>query len=182
MRPQVLQLDGRLEYLSPAQDARIIGLESVYCAVSDQLEPVSAEIDPSPGYSRVTAEQAGELVRLRRINPKITYEELAAAIGVKSVSTVSYWLTRLENDTVPEARKLAKTKALPATMKIADLVEDSDPRVALGAAKAITALAGVQEGAAPVQVGVQVVVGSASQPAGPDPFETITSTRVESEG
>jgi transcriptional regulator with XRE-family HTH domain len=138
-----------------------------------------AEISPSPGYSRVTAEQAGEIVRLRRINPKITYEEIAAAIGVKSVSTVSYWLTKLENDTVKEARQLAKSQALRATMKIADQIEDTDPRVSQGAAKAITALAGVQEGSAQVQVGVQVIVGDGVTPIGPDPF--IEATAVKSE-
>ena len=139
-----------------------------------------------PAYSRVSADQAGEIVRLKRINPNITYEEIAAAIGVKSVATVSYWLRRLENDTVPEARKLAKSQALRATMKIADQVDHSDPRVSQGAAKAITALAGVQEGSAPVQVGVQVIVGTAAAPAGHDPFEvmrnrdTITSTESDS--
>jgi hypothetical protein len=50
--------------------------------------------------------------------------------------------------------------------------------VVLGAAKAITALAGVQEGTAQVSVGVQVIVGSASEPAGPDPF--IDAIVVES--
>jgi transcriptional regulator with XRE-family HTH domain len=144
------------------------------------LQPTPPETGTSPGYSRVSPEQATEIVRLKRINPKITYEQIAAAIGVKSVSTVSYWLRALDNDTVQEARKLAKTNALRATMKLEDQVDHADPRVSQGAAKALVALAGVQEGSAQVQVGVQVVVGSASQPAGPDPFESITATVVDS--
>jgi transcriptional regulator with XRE-family HTH domain len=119
------------------------------------------------------------MVRLKRINPKITLEQIAAAVGVKSISTVSRWLSELDNDTVPEARKLAKTNALRATMKLEDQVDHADPRVSQGAAKALVALAGVQEGSAQVQVGVQVIVGSSSAPAGPDPFETITVNKAE---
>lgn len=146
------------------------------------MSDLPAKSDDSPGYSRVTADQAAEIVRLKRINPKITYEEIAAAIGVKSVSTVSYWLTRLENNTVDEARKFVKTQALRASMKIADQIDHTDPRVSQGAAKAITALAGVQEGSAQVNVGVQVIVGSASQPAGPDPFDNVIDVKsTESE-
>ena len=137
--------------------------------------PVS-ELPHSPGYSRVSPAQATEIVRLKRINPKITLEQIAAAIGVKSISTVSYWLRELDNDTVPEARKLAKTHALRATMKLETQIDHDDPRVSQGAAKAINALAGVQEGAAQVQVGVQVIVGSASAPAGHDPLEIVVNS------
>lgn len=144
-------------------------------------ELTAPEKDDSPAYSRVSPEQATEIVRLKRINPKITYEQIAAAVGVKSVSTVSYWLRALDNDTVAEARKLAKTNALKAGMKLVEQVDHTDPRVSQGAAKAITALAGVQEGSSQVQVGVQVIVGSSSAPAGPDPFETIDAKVVESE-
>lgn len=126
----------------------------------------------SPGYSRVSPAQATEIVRLKRINPKITLEEIRAAIGVKSISTVSYWLRELDNDTVQEARKHAKTNALRASMKLTEQIDDNDPRVSQGAAKAITALAGVQEGSAQVTVGVQVIVGTSAAPAGSDPFET----------
>ena len=138
---------------------------------TDPPEPLS-----TPGYSRVSPAQATEMVRLKRVNPKITYEQIAAAVGVKSISTVSYWLRELDNDTVHEARKYVKTQALRATMKIADQIEHDDPRVSQGAAKAIAALAGVQEGSAQVQVGVQVVVGSVGQPAGPDPFEIMVNS------
>jgi transcriptional regulator with XRE-family HTH domain len=131
-----------------------------------------AEIDSTPGYSRVGPEKAAEIVRLRRIRPNITQSEIAAALGI-AVSTVSRWLAALENDTVKEARQLAKSQSLRATMRIDKLVDADDPRVALGAAKAITALAGVQEGTAQVAVGVQVIVGSSSQPAGPDPFDNV---------
>lgn len=145
------------------------------------LQPIQPPETPDyPRYSRVSPAQATEMVRLKRINPKITLEQIAAAVGVASISTVSRWLAELDNDTVAEARKVSKSNALRATMKLADQIEDSDPRVSQGAAKAITALAGVQEGAAQVQVGVQVIVGSSTQPAGPDPFETIDTTIVES--
>lgn len=132
----------------------------------------TAEQLPAPGYSRVSPAQATEIVRLKRINPQITYRQIAAAIGVKSIATVSYWLRELDNDTVSEARKFVKTKALKAAMKLEEQIDSSDPRVSQGAAKAITALAGVAEGNQPVQVGVQVIVGTPDQPAGPDPFIT----------
>lgn len=141
----------------------------------DTLTPVqttidaasTAQSDDESGYSRVTADKALAIKQLRKLGKN--GQEIAAAIGVHP-STVSRWLKLLETDTVPESRQLAKSQALRATMKLMDQVDHSDPRVSQGAAKAITALAGVQEGSAPVQVGVQVVVGSASQPAGPDPF------------
>ena len=128
--------------------------------------------DDAPGYSRVTHEKALEIIQLRKAKPDIQGQEIAALVGV-APSTVSRWLKLLDTDTVPEARKLAKSQALRATMKLEDQVEHPDPRVSQGAAKALVALAGVQEGSAPVQVGVQVIVGSASQPAGPDPFESV---------
>ena len=126
--------------------------------------------DDSPGYIRVSPEKAALIVRIKRLNPKVTLQEIADATGY-SVPTVSRWLAALDNDTVPEARKLAKSQALRATMKLEDQVDHADPRVSQGAAKALVALAGVQEGSAQVQVGVQVIVGSSSQPAGPDPFD-----------
>ena len=141
--------------------------------------------DSETGYSRVTHDKALEIIRLRRAKPDINGNDIAALVGV-APSTVSRWLKLLDTDTVPEARKLAKSQALRATMKIADQVDHNDPRVSQGAAKAITALAGVQEGSAPVQVGVQVIVGTAAAPAGHDPFEvmrnrdTITSTESDS--
>lgn len=131
--------------------------------------PTPPETLSSPGYSRVSPAQATEIVRLKRINPKITYEQIAAAVGVKSIATVSYWLRELNNDTTPEARKLLKTNALRASMKIVEQIDHKDSRVGQGAAKAVLAGAGVGE-QAPVQVGVRVVVGSATEPAGPDPF------------
>ena len=132
-----------------------------------------AENDQTPAYSRVTAAQAGEIVRIKRLNPKATLAEIAAAIGVKSVSTVSHWLNALDNDTVPEARKLAKTNALRSVMKLDEQVDHADPRVSQGAAKALVALAGVAETGPQVQVGVQVVVGQVGQPAGDDPFVKV---------
>jgi hypothetical protein len=109
---------------------------------------------------------------MRREFPNLTGKEIAARLEMHE-STVSRWLQLLNTDTVKEARQLVKSQALRATMKIADQIEHADPRVSQGAAKAITALAGVQEGSASVQVGVRVVVGSVGQPAGPDPFEAI---------
>ncbi len=142
-----------------------------------ETDATLAEHDHPTRYSRVTAEQAGEIIRLRRINPKITYREIAAAIGVASVSTVSHWFRALDNDTVPEARKLAKSNALRGVMKLEEQVDHDDPRVSQGAAKALVALAGVQEGSQQVQVGVQVVVGSSTHPAGPDPFDGVVVER-----
>jgi transposase-like protein len=129
----------------------------------------------TPGYSRVSPAQATEMVRLRRINPKITLEQIAAAVGVKSLSTVSHWIRELDNDTVQEARKFVKTKALKAVMKLDEQLETSaDPRVVQGAAKAIAALGGVVQTGQPIQVGVQVVVGSMDAPAGHDPLDNVT--------
>ena len=138
----------------------------------------TAQSDNVPGYSRVTHEKALEIIQLRKAKPDIQGQEIAALVGV-APSTVSRWLKLLDTDTVPEARKLAKSQALRATMKLGDQVEHPDPRVGQGAAKALVALAGVQEGSAQVQVGVQVIVGSASQPAGPDPFDAITVEKIE---
>lgn len=142
---------------------------------TEALEPLDAvdppAHDPESGYSRVTPAQAAAIVRLKRANPAITQREIAAAIGVKSASTVSYWLRLLESDTVQEARQLAKSQALRATMKLDEQVDNGDPRVSQGAAKALVALAGVAEQAQQVQVGVQVVVGQVGQPAGEDPFD-----------
>lgn len=145
---------------------------------TESLQP--AESDTSVGYSRVTHEKALEIIQLRKAKPNIQGQEIAALVGV-APSTVSRWLKLLDTDTVPEARKLAKSQALRATMKLEDQVDHTDPRVSQGAAKALVALAGVQETGPQVQVGVQVIVGSSSQPAGPDPFETVTATVVESE-
>ena len=143
------------------------------------LQPASPpQSDDSPGYSRVTHEKALEIIQLRKAKPDIQGQEIAALVGV-APSTVSRWLKLLDTDTVPEARKLAKSQALRATMKLEDQVDHADPRVSQGAAKALVALAGVQEGSAQVQVGVQVIVGSASQPAGPDPFDAIAVEKVE---
>lgn len=139
------------------------------------LEPFQAQDedrDPLTGVHRVSPEIAAYIVRTKRLRPQITQSEIAALVGL-SQATVSRWLAALDNDTVPEARKLAKSNALRATMKLEDQVDHADPRVSQGAAKALVALAGVQEGSAQVQVGVQVIVGSSSQPAGPDPFETV---------
>lgn len=147
-------------------------------ADSEALQPLPAQDDNSPGYSRVTAEKALAIKQLRKLNK--TGEEIAAAIGVHP-STVSRWLKLLETDTVQEARQLSKSQALKATMRIDGLVDDPDPRVALGAAKAITALAGVQEGSAQVNVGVQVIVGDGVTPACENPMRTISATVVDSE-
>lgn len=138
----------------------------------DTIEP--AKDDDAPGYSRVSPEKAALIVRLKRLNPKITQQEIADAVGY-SVPTVSRWLAALDNDTVPEARKLAKSQALRATLKLEEQIDHTDPRVSQGAAKAVVALAGVQETGPAVQVGVQVIVGSSSAPAGPDPFEVMVN-------
>lgn len=133
-----------------------------------------AESDETVGYSRVTHEKALEIIQLRRAKPDIQGQEIAALVGV-APSTVSRWLKLLTTDTVPEARQLAKSQALRGTMKLADQVEHSDPRVSQGAAKALVALAGVAETSQQVQVGVQVVVGQVGQPAGDDPFVVTVS-------
>lgn len=130
------------------------------------------DTDTPKRVHRVSPEMAAYIVRIKRLRPTITQRQIADLCGV-SQPTVSQWLAALENDTVKESRQLAKAQSLRATMKLDTLVDADDPRVALGAAKAITALAGVQEGSVPVQVGVQVVVGSATHPAGPDPFDAI---------
>lgn len=135
-------------------------------------EALTAEFTDAPGYSRVTHEKALEILQLRKAKPDIQGQEIARIVGV-APSTVSRWLKLLDTDTVPEARKLAKSQALRATMKLEDQVDHADPRVSQGAAKALVALAGVQETHTQVSVGVQVVVGSSSQPAGPDPFEVV---------
>ncbi len=122
-------------------------------------------------YSRVSPAQAIAIVRLRQANPALEGKEIARAIGVHP-STVSRWLQILNTDTVPEARKLMRSQALRATMKIVDQVEHTDPRVSQGAAKSIIATAGVAE-LAPVMVGVQIIVGSPGNPAGPDPFDVV---------
>lgn len=141
-------------------------------------DTIPAHEDDSPQYSRVDHETAFAIIGLRKARPEITQEEIAHAVG-KHPSTVSRWLKLLTVDTVPDARKLAKSQALRAVMKLDDQVEHRDPRVSQGAAKAIVALAGVQEGSAQVQVGVQVIVGSSSAPAGPDPFDNLTVINVD---
>jgi len=142
-------------------------------------QPSVAHTEFADGVHRVTPEMAAYIVRIKRLRPQIKQSEIAQLCGVAQ-PTVSRWLAALDNDTVAEARKLAKSNALPATMKLKEQIEHSDPRVSQGAAKAIVALAGVQETGPAVQVGVQVIVGNSTQPAGPDPFEAITATVVES--
>lgn len=139
----------------------------------DESDAISAQSDDSAGYSRITHEKALAIIQLRKAKPEIQGKEIAEIIGVHP-STVSRWLKLLETDTVPVARQLAKSQSLRATMKLSDQIDSNDPRVSQGAAKAITALAGVQEGSAQVSVGVQVIVGNQTSPAGPDPFESIT--------
>lgn len=136
------------------------------------LEPFQPNTPPSGRVHRVSPEMAAYIVRIKRLRPQITQQQIADLCGV-SQPTVSQWLAALDNDTVPEARKLAKSQALRATMKLEDQVDHADPRVSQGAAKALVALAGVQETSAQVSVGVQVIVGSSSQPAGPDPFDVV---------
>jgi transposase-like protein len=140
--------------------------------------PPATQSEDAPGYSRVTHEKALAIVQLRKAKPEMTGQEIAAALEIHP-STVSRWLKLLNTDTVPEARKLAKSQALRATMKLQDQIEHTDPRVSQGAAKAVVALAGVQEGTAQVQVGVQVIVGSSTQPAGPDPFDNQDAIIVD---
>lgn len=141
---------------------------------SDAAQPPEDDLivqdTESSGYSRVTAEKAFAIVQLRKAFPNITGQEIAAKLEMHP-STVSRWLRLLSTDTVKEARQVAKAQALRATLKISDQVDHDDPRVSLGASKAIVALAGVQEGTAQVSVGVQVVVGASGAPAGPDPFD-----------
>ena len=141
----------------------------------DTNEAIETQLDGFGGYSRVTHDKLLAIRQLHKLGKQ--GKDIAAALEIHP-STVSRWLKVLDggDDTVKEARYLAKSKALPATITITELIESPDPRVALGAAKAITALAGVQEGTAQVQVGVQVVVGSVNKPAGPDPFDVVEST------
>jgi hypothetical protein len=166
-------------------DAHSLVMDNTQKPTDTALQPPqgdqTAQDDSAPGYSRVSPDKASAIVRLKRANPAITGKEIAAAIGVHE-STVSRWLQVLDTDTVKESRQLAKSQSLRATIKLADQIEDGDPRVSQGAAKAIVALAGVQEGSAQVQVGVRVIVGSSCQPAGPDPFDNVIDSKpLESE-
>lgn len=117
-------------------------------------------------------ERAALIVQIKQKNPAATHREIADAIGC-SRPTVTEWLSLLDLNTVPEARKLARSQALRATLKLSEQVDHDDARVSQGAAKAVVALAGVAETGPQVQVGVQVIVGSSAQPAGPDPFERV---------
>ncbi len=146
-------------------------------------QPATLPLDPNPdpdldeslqseaslGYNRVSPDTASAIIRIKRANPKIEGKDIAALLGIHP-STVSRWLRVLDTDTVPEARKLMRSQALRATMKIVDQVDHTDPRVSQGAAKSIIATAGVAE-PAPVQIGIRVVVGQPGAPAGPDPFD-----------
>lgn len=142
------------------------------------IEPTNQTLEPADSSVNITRgryigpERAALIVQLKQKNPAATHQEIADAIGC-SRPTVTEWLSMLELNTVPEARKLARSQALRATLKLSEHVEHDDARVSQGAAKALVALAGVQESGPAVQVGVQVVVGSASQPAGPDPFDSV---------
>ncbi len=147
-------------------------------AIDAALEPFEANTSPSKGVHRVSPEMAAYIVRIKRLRPQITQQQIADLCGV-SQPTVSQWLAALDNDTVSEARKLAKSNALPATMLLRDQMSHDDPRVSQGAAKAINALAGVQETSQQVSVGVQVIVGSSSAPAGPDPFDNMPVISVD---
>jgi transposase-like protein len=141
-------------------------------APSDDL---ATQSDESVGYSSVPHAVAFQIIQIKRAKPDIEGQEIARIVGVHP-STVSRWLKLLSTDTVREARQLAKSQALRATMKLEDQVDHSDPRVSQGAAKALVALAGVQETGPQVQVGVQVIVGSSSAPAGPDPFAVVVES------
>lgn len=143
-------------------------------------QTIAPQDDHLPGYSRVDHNTAFAIYALRKAKPELTRKEIAERIGVHP-STVTRWLQVLDQDTVPEARKVLKSHALQASLTVVDQLEHEDARVQQGAAKAIIAAAGVPEGSAQVSVGVQVIVGSLSQPAGPDPFESIDATVVKSE-
>ena len=114
-------------------------------------------------------ERAALIVQIKQKNPAATHQEIADAIGC-SRPVVTEWLSMLELNTVPEARKLARSQALRATLKLSEHLEHDDARVQQGAASKLVALAGVQETQQQVAVGVQVVVGQLGQPAGMDPF------------
>jgi DNA-binding Lrp family transcriptional regulator len=158
-------------------------------ADSDPLQPPSDQPKANSGESSlqhtkgryIGPERAALIVQIKQKNPAATHQEIADAIGC-SRPTVTEWLQMLELNTVPEARKLMKSQALRASLKLSEHVEHEDARVSQGAAKAIIAAAGVQEGSAQVSVGVQVIVGSSSQPAGPDPFDNVIDSKpLESE-
>ena len=144
-----------------------------------QTPHIAVHSDPDQKRAHLGPERTLLIVRLKERNPAATHQEIADAVGVDR-SVVTRTLQIFETNTVPEARKYLKAHALKAAMKIEQQVEHGDSRVSQGAAKAIIAAAGVQESSAQVSVGVQVIVGNTGQPAGPDPFETIDASVVES--
>lgn len=141
--------------------------------------PVHSDLDQKRAH--IGPERALLILKLKERNPDVTHQEIADAVGCDR-STVTRTLQIFETNTVPEARKYLKAHSLKAAMVVTDHLEHRDARVQQGAAKAIMAGAGVQEGSAGVQVGVQVIVGDGVTPACENPLRTITVEKaIESE-
>jgi DNA-binding MurR/RpiR family transcriptional regulator len=138
--------------------------------MDDAPDQTLTQSTPDQTYSSDWHATALQIIQIKQAKPDISGNDLAALVGVHP-STVSRWLKLLQSDTVPEARKLLKSQALRASMKIVDQVDHSDPRVSQQAAKTVLANAGVVENSQAIQVGVQVIVGTPQAPAGRDPWD-----------
>lgn len=119
--------------------------------------------EPEQGKYSLSRSQVLDMLRLRAMKPEATQVEIAAFLGVAQ-STVSRWLADYR-DSTEDASNLLKANALPASLRVAELMDSKQDKVALDASKAILTankLLGNED--VKVNVGVQVVIGMSTQP------------------
>ena len=135
------------------------------CETDTQTTALRAECgntDTPPRIQRVSPDQVASLWRLHTLNPALSQDELAHAIGV-SQGTVSNWLQALDHDTRDVAKQVYDANQLRVAQTVLNRLDDTDGRVALKAAEIAHKVSKVLDDAPRVQVGVQVVLGMPDQ-------------------
>lgn len=132
------------------------------------LQPLQPNIEDLAQYKRVEPQEAAKFFRLRREG--LTIAQIAH-LCARSAETVHRHLEQLMTDTTEDARKVLKAGAVDAALRVRELVESDDGRVANQAVK--TVLEGAEllgKVQAQAQVGIVVHVGTEDAPAGHDPL------------
>jgi hypothetical protein len=136
-----------------------------------------ARTDTPTGINRLSPAQVAHIVQLKHINPNVTQQQLADAVGTTQ-GTVSRWLAAFEHSTRESALKHYESNQLEIAATVVDIALHSEnERAKLQAAELAHRAVGVgQKADASVgNVAIQVVIGMPGAPAGPDPFDVVDS-------
>lgn len=135
--------------------------------------PTSAHAEPNSVQNRLSRSQIIHIFSIKAANPKATQAEIAAAVGCER-STVSRWLSD-HKDTTEEAANVLNAGALRASLRVTELVESDQEKVALDASKTVLRAAKVlDQDSSGLKVGIQVMIGV----SGPIPSQVIDSAGV----